>query len=145
MFPSLAAPTCVRQQIWVLLRQKMVLHNYHCFDWNAHLCDWSPEKDCCWWLMFRQPVRIHYQRQMIVLVSWKFKNPGGGFDWSSDRVAVDECVMWLVVKTCAEIGYVNIWVTRWKINNGLLFSVELSFVHKVREEVDNDLGQFVVS
>ena len=23
---------------------------------NDHLCDWSPEKDCCRWLKFRQPV-----------------------------------------------------------------------------------------
>ena len=25
-----------------------------------HLGDWSPEKDCCWRLMFRQPVRKPY-------------------------------------------------------------------------------------
>ena len=24
---------------------------------NDHLDDWSPEKDCCWPLTFRQPVR----------------------------------------------------------------------------------------
>ena len=25
---------------------------------NAHLGDWSPEKDCCWRLTFQQPVRV---------------------------------------------------------------------------------------
>ena len=24
---------------------------------NEHLGDWNPEKDCCWRLTFRQPVR----------------------------------------------------------------------------------------
>ena len=33
----------------------------------------------------------------------KIKNPGGRFDRSIDRVAVGKRVMWLVVKTCAEI------------------------------------------
>ena len=25
---------------------------------NAHLGDWSPEKDCCWQLTFQQPVYV---------------------------------------------------------------------------------------
>ena len=49
----------------------------------------------------------HLQSQAVVLVSWKFKNPGERFDWSVDRVAVGKCVMRLAVKTCAEIGYAN--------------------------------------
>ena len=44
----------------------------------------------------------HLQSQVVVLVSWKFKNPGERFDWSIDRVAVGKYVMWLAVKTCAE-------------------------------------------
>ena len=55
----------------------------------------------------------HLQSQVIVLVSWKFENPGERFDWSIDRVAVDKGVIWLAVKTCAEIGYAN----RCKMNN----------------------------
>ena len=41
----------------------------------------------------------HLQSRVVVLVSWKFKNPGERFDWSVDRVAVGKCVMWLAVKT----------------------------------------------
>ena len=66
----------------------------------------------------------HLQSQVIVLVSWKFKNPGERFDRSIDRVAVGKQVMWLAVKTCAEIGYANRWVVRWIINNVFLFPVE---------------------
>ena len=55
----------------------------------------------------------HLQSQVVVLVSWKFKNPCERFDFSVDRVAVGKCVMWLVVKTCAEIGYANRWVVKW--------------------------------
>ena len=44
----------------------------------------------------------HLQSQVVMLVSWKFKNPGERFDWLVDRVAVGKCVMWLAVKTCAE-------------------------------------------
>ena len=55
----------------------------------------------------------HLQSQVIVLVSWKFKNPGERFDWSINRVAVDKRVIWLAVKTCAEIGYAN----KCKMNN----------------------------
>ena len=44
---------------------------------------------------------------MVILVSWKFKNPGERSDWSVDSVAVGKCVIWLAVKTCAEIGYAN--------------------------------------
>ena len=51
--------------------------------------------------------RSHLQSQVVVLVSWKFKNPGEQFDWSVDRVAVGQCVMWLAVKTYVEIGYAN--------------------------------------
>ena len=36
--------------------------------------------------------------QVIVLVSWKFKNPGERFDWSIYRVVVGKCVMWLAVR-----------------------------------------------
>ena len=49
----------------------------------------------------------HLQSQVVVLVRWKFKNPGEQFDWSVDIVAVGKCVMWLAVKTCAEIVYAN--------------------------------------
>ena len=66
----------------------------------------------------------HLQSQVVVLVSWKFKNPGERFDWSVDRVAVGKCVMWLAVKTRAEIGYANRWDVKWKINKVLLFPVE---------------------
>ena len=34
----------------------------------------------------------HLQSEVIVLVSWKFKNPGERFDWSIDRVAVGKRV-----------------------------------------------------
>ena len=44
----------------------------------------------------------HLQSQVVVLVSWKFKNPGERFDWSIDRVAVGKYVMWLAVKTCRD-------------------------------------------
>ena len=37
----------------------------------------------------------------------KFKNSGERFDWSTDRVAFGKPVMWLAVKTCAAVGYVN--------------------------------------
>ena len=66
----------------------------------------------------------HLQSQVVVLVSWKFKNPGERFDWSIDRVAVGKYVMWLAVKTCAEIGYANRWIVKWIINKVLLFPVE---------------------
>ena len=66
----------------------------------------------------------HLQGQVVVLVSWKFKNPGERFDWSIDRVAVGKYVMWLAVKTCAEIGYANRWIAKWIINKVLLFPVE---------------------
>ena len=35
----------------------------------------------------------HLQSQVVVLVSWKFKNPGERFDWSVDRVAVSKCAI----------------------------------------------------
>ena len=35
----------------------------------------------------------YLQSQVVVLVSWKFNNPGEPFDWSVDRVAVGKCVM----------------------------------------------------
>ena len=66
----------------------------------------------------------HLQSQVGVLVSWKFKNPGERFDWSTDRVVVGNYVMWLAVKTCAEIGYANRWIVKWIINKVLLFPVE---------------------
>ena len=66
----------------------------------------------------------HLQSQVVVLVSWKFKNPGERFDWSIDRVAVGKYVMWLAVKTCAEIGYANKWIVKWIINKVLFFPVE---------------------
>ena len=66
----------------------------------------------------------HLHSQVVVLVSWKFKNPGERFDWSVDRAAVGNCVMWLAVKTCAERGYANRWVVKWIINMVLLFPVE---------------------
>ena len=37
----------------------------------------------------------------------KIQNPGERFDWSIDRVAFGKPVMWLAVKTCAAVGYVN--------------------------------------
>ena len=66
----------------------------------------------------------HLQSQVVVLVRWKFKNPGERFDWSLDWLAVGKCVMWLAVKSCAEIGYANKWVVKWIINKVLLFPVE---------------------
>ena len=45
----------------------------------------------------------HLQSQVILLVSWKFKNSGERFDWSIDRVAVDKRVIWLAVETCVEL------------------------------------------
>ena len=59
----------------------------------------------------------HLQSQVVLLVSWKFKNPAEQFDWSVDRVAFGKCVMWLAVKTCAE----NV---KWIINKVLLFPIE---------------------
>ena len=49
----------------------------------------------------------HLQRQVIVLVIWKFKNSGEQFHWSMDRVAIDKSIMWLAVKKCPAIGYAN--------------------------------------
>ena len=66
----------------------------------------------------------HLQSQVVVLFSWKFKNPGERFDWSVYRVAVGKYVMWLAVKTCAEIGYANRGIVKWIINKVLLFPVE---------------------
>jgi len=86
----------------------------------------------------------HLQSQVVVLVSWKFKNPGERFDWSIDRVSVGKRVLWLAVETRAETGYANRWVARWIINNVLLFLVWV-IVCKVRKEVDSDLGQYVLS
>ena len=51
----------------------------------------------------------YLQSQMVLLVSWKFQNPGERFGWSVDRVAVGKCVMWLAVKTCAEIMQIDGW------------------------------------
>ena len=42
-----------------------------------------------------------------LLVSWKFENLWQRFDWSVDRVTVGKPVMWLAVKTCPVIDYVN--------------------------------------
>ena len=105
----------------------------------------------CYWRFDRQ-CGSHFQSQVTVVVSRKFKNPGEWVDWSIDRVAVGKCIMWLAVKTC-ERGYANRWVVKWIINNVLLFRVESTSsltlqtftvnVCKVREEVDFDLGQFV--
>ena len=61
------------------------------------VCDWRFDNLC----------GCHLQSQVIVLVSWKFKNSGERFDRSIDRVAVGKRVMWLAAKTCAEIGYAN--------------------------------------
>ena len=59
-----------------------------------HLGDWSPEKDCCWRLMFRQPVR----------------RPSSE---SSDQFSqLKKPLMRLAVKTCAPLGYVNEGVVR---------------------------------
>ena len=66
----------------------------------------------------------HLQSQVVVLGSWKFKNLGERFDWPIDTVAVGKYVMWLAVKTCAEIGYANRWIVKWIINKVLLFPVE---------------------
>ena len=66
------------------------------------VCDWRFDKLC----------GSHLQSKLIVLVSWKIKNPGERFDWSIDRVAIGKCVMWLAVKTCAEMGYANRWVVK---------------------------------
>ena len=35
--------------------------------------------------------------------------------WSIYWVAFGKCIMWLAVKTCAEIGHANWWVVRWVI------------------------------
>jgi len=67
------------------------------------VCDWRFDNLC----------GCHLQSQVIVFVSWKFKNPGEQFDWSIDRVAIGKYVMWLAVKTSAEIGYENSWVVKW--------------------------------
>ena len=64
----------------------------------------SPSQDS------NHPDDLFQSRQVVVLVSQKFKNPGERFDWSVDRLAVGKCVMWLAVKTCGEIGYANRWV-----------------------------------
>ena len=66
----------------------------------------------------------HLQSQVVVLVSGKFKNLGERFVWSIDRVAIGKYVVWLAVKTCAEIGYANRWIVKWIINKVLLFPVE---------------------
>ena len=42
-------------------RSVMLYYYYCCYYYSLiekdHLGDWSPEKDCCYWLMLRQPVR----------------------------------------------------------------------------------------
>ena len=35
----------------------------------------------------------HLQSQVVVIVSWKLKNPGERFDWSVGRVAAGKCVI----------------------------------------------------
>ena len=52
-------------KIAILLVQVFtVTSHFFCNKYNIifssekdHLGDWSPEKDCCWWLTFRNPVR----------------------------------------------------------------------------------------
>ena len=72
-----------------------------------HLGEWSPEKDGCWRLTFRLTVRKPSSESSDRFSQLKFKNPGERFDWSIDRVAFGKPVMWLAVKTCAVVGYVN--------------------------------------
>ena len=76
---------------------------------NDLLDDWSPEKDCCGRLTFRQPVRklSHLQSQVE-----NSKNRGERIHWTIDRVTVGKHVMCLVEKTRAVIGYVNKGVVR---------------------------------
>ena len=78
------------------------------------VCDWRFDNLC----------GSNLHSQVIVLVSWKFKNPGERFDWSIHTVAVGKCMMWLAVKTRAKIGYTNRWVVKWIMNNVLLYPVE---------------------
>jgi len=54
---------------------------------NDHLGEWSPEKDCCLRLTFRQPVRKPSEP------SESRVNPCERFDWSIDRAAVGKAVM----------------------------------------------------
>ena len=104
--------TCLKKIIWVtgVLRRTVVS------DWRLHnLCG------------------SHLKSQVVALISWKFKNSGERFDWSI--VAVGKRVMWLAVKTCAEIGYVNRRVVKW-INNALLFPVNKDYWHSYITDSD---------
>ena len=102
-----------------------------CLQYNSQIRKWfEPRSDIPWlkriiWVIgvLRRTVVIdwrfdslcgsHLKSQVLVLVSWKFKNPGERFDWSVDRVAIVKCVIWLAVKTCAEIGYANRRVVKY--------------------------------
>jgi len=68
------------------------------------------------------------QSRVVVLVSWGFGGPGERFDWSVDGVAVGGYVVWLAVRTCAEMGCANGWIVEWVMNGVLLFPVEWTFV-----------------
>ena len=83
--------TACRNTLWFTLTEK------------DHLGGWSPEKDCCLWLTFRQPVRKPSSESSDSLRQLKIQKKDERFDWSIDRVAVGKCVMWLAVKTCGEI------------------------------------------
>ena len=93
---------------------------------------------------FENVHRGHLNSQVIDFsLSNSGKNPGERFDWWIDRLAVGNRMIWLAVKACAVIGYVDRRVARWIANNSLMFPVVIVF--KVREDVDNALGQFVLS
>ena len=77
-------------------------------DWtrsSGRLESWERTVVCNWHF---NNLWSHLQSQVIVLVFVEnSKNPYEWFDWSIARVAIGMCVMWLAVKTCAEIGYAN--------------------------------------
>ena len=49
----------------------------------------------CGW-HFNNLCGSHLQNQVILLVSWKFKNPGERFDWSIDKVAIGKPLIFLI-------------------------------------------------
>ena len=86
-----------------------------------YLGDWSPDKDCCWRLTFRQPLLKPFSESSGSLSQLKFKKPDERFHWSIDSVGVGKCVLGLTVNTCTDIGYANTWIVKQIMHNVLLW------------------------
>ena len=67
--------------------------------WHLYLFGWLESWEGLLFatdIIFNNLCGSHLQSRVIVLVSWKFKNPGEGFDWWIGIVAIiGKHVMWL--------------------------------------------------